>query len=167
LEEYAMMTIALLPERKINKPAVAMSFAAQAVFIVVLIQLGHIQPARTVFAAKHMIYTPVVSAEVTPKLRPQIKPVGGTGSSVEIISKPRPGYTEDGRKHSVEGEVTLEVMFTAAKQVLVVRVVRGLGYGPDEQAIRAAQQIRFKPAQLGGQPIDSRAVVHIIFQLAS
>jgi len=34
------MTIApLLPERKINRPAVAISFAAQAVFVVVLIQL--------------------------------------------------------------------------------------------------------------------------------
>ena len=99
--------------------------------------------------------------------RPTAEPVGGTGSPVEIISKPRPDYTEGGRKHSVEGEVTLEVTFAAAGQVLVVRVVRGLGYGLDEQAIRAAQQIRFKPAQLGGQPIDSRAVVHIIFQLAS
>lgn len=37
----------------------------------------------------------------------------------------------------------------------------------NEQAIRAAQQIRLKPAQLGGQPIESRAIVHIIFQLAS
>ena len=303
------MTMGLFPERKINKPAVAMSFAAQAVFVVVLVQLGHIQPKKIVFAAKRMIYTPIVSTEVTPKLRPQIKPyvrplvvknspaqtvmvtatieppkvvlsnqpppdlpkplavvpkpvvqtgaftpvlekptitkpvaaaqvqtggfgdpngvkgtgngkglqiaslgsfgmpmgpgngngtggaygtagavqssgfgavsgapkysrptaepVGDTGSPVEIISKPHPDCTEDGRKHSVEGEVALEVTFTAAGQVLVVRVVRGLGYGLDEQAIRAAQQIRFKPAQLGRQPIDSRAVVHIIFQLAS
>jgi hypothetical protein len=33
------MTMGLLPERKINKPAVAMGFAAQVVFVVVLIQL--------------------------------------------------------------------------------------------------------------------------------
>jgi protein TonB len=94
------------------------------------------------------------------------EPVGGTGSQVEIISKSRPDYTEDGRKHPVEGEATLDT-FTAAGQVLVVRIVRGLGYGLDEQASRPAQQIRFKPAQLGRQPIDSQAVVHIIFQLAS
>jgi len=289
-----MTTIALLPERKINRPAVAISFAAQAVFVVVLIQLGQIQPTKTVSAAKYMIYTPVVSAEVTPKPPPQIKPylpplvvknsptqtamvttaidppkvlalnqplpdlpkplaivskpvvqtgaftpvqtegcgdpngvketkngkrlqiaslgnfgmpmgsdngngtggaygitgvsqssgfgavsdvpkysrpaaepLGGAGSPVDIISKSRPDYTKDRRKPSVDGEVTLEVIFTAAKQFLVVRVVSGLGYGLDEQAIPAAQQIRFKRAQLGGQPIDSQAVVHIIFQLAS
>jgi hypothetical protein len=68
-----MMTMGLLPERKINKAAVAVSFAAQVVFVVVLIQLGHIQPKKIVFAAKHMIYTPIVSTEVTPKPRPQIK----------------------------------------------------------------------------------------------
>ena len=68
------MTMGLLPERKINKPAMAMGFAAQVVFVVVLIQLGHIQPKKIVFAAKHMIYTPLVSTEVTPKPRPQIKP---------------------------------------------------------------------------------------------
>jgi TonB family protein len=305
LDEHAMMTMGLLPEHKINKPAVAMGFAAQVVFVVVLIQLGYVQPKKIIFAPKHMIYTSIVSTEVTRNLRPQIKPyvpplvvknsptqtamvtdtieppkvlpsnqplpdlpkllavvpkpvvqtgaftpavgkptitkpvaaaqvqtggfgdpngvngtgngkglqiaslgsfgmpmgpgngngtggagvvqssgfgamsdapkysrstaepVEGTGSPVEIISKPRPDYTEDGRKHGIEGEVTLEVTFTSAGQVLVVRVVRGLGYGLDEQAIRAAQQIRFKPAQLGGQPIDSRAVVHIIFELAS
>jgi hypothetical protein len=63
--------------------------------------------------------------------------------------------------------VALEVTFTAAEQVLVVRVVRGLGYGLDEQAIPAAQRIRFKRAQLGGQSIDSRAVEQVIFQLVS
>jgi hypothetical protein len=45
-------------------------------------------------------------------------------------------------------------------------VVRGLGHGLDENAIRAAEQIRFKPASQNGQPTDSTAVLHIIFQLA-
>ena len=71
------MTMGLLPEGKINKPAVTVSFAAQVVFVVVLIQLGHIQPKKIVFAAKHMIYTPIVSTEVTPKPGPQIKHYSG------------------------------------------------------------------------------------------
>jgi hypothetical protein len=48
----------------------------------------------------------------------------------------------------------------------VLRVVRGLGHGLDDSAVRAAEQIRFKPALKDGQPSDSTAVVHIIFQLA-
>jgi len=48
----------------------------------------------------------------------------------------------------------------------VIRVVRGLGHGLDESAVRAAQQIRFKPARRHGTPVDFPAVIHIVFQMA-
>jgi TonB family protein len=85
---------------------------------------------------------------------------------VEIISKPNPLYTEEARQLRVEGEVLLEVTFQSSGTIRVLRVVRGLGHGLDESAIRAAEQIRFKPAQHDGQPADSTAVLHIVFQLA-
>jgi TonB family protein len=84
----------------------------------------------------------------------------------EILSKPAPAYTEEARRLHLEGEVLLEVVFEASGQLRVVRVVRGLGHGLDESAIRAAEQIRFKPAVQNGQPTDSTALLHIIFQLA-
>lgn len=93
--------------------------------------------------------------------------VTASSSVPEIISKPKPNYTEEGRKAKVEGEVRLEVLFAATGQAHVVRVLQGLGYGLDEQAVRAAEQIKFKPAQHEGQPVDSKFVVHIIFELAS
>ena len=46
------------------------------------------------------------------------------------------------------------------------RVVRGLGHGLDEAAIAAANKMRFKPALRMGQPVDSTAVVHVMFQMA-
>ncbi|HXJ89282.1 MAG TPA: TonB family protein [Candidatus Binatia bacterium] len=84
----------------------------------------------------------------------------------EILSKPTPSYTDEARTKRIEGEVLLEVVFEATGKLRVVRVVRGLGHGLDENAVRAAEQIRFKPALKDGQPSDSTAVVHIIFQLA-
>src|SRR6266567_5396195 len=90
----------------------------------------------------------------------------GPASAVEILSKPRPTYTEEGRRKGVEGEDKLEVKFTAAGQARVVKVLQGLGYGLDEMAFQCAEQIKFKPAMHAGQPVDSTAVVHIIFQLA-
>ncbi len=85
----------------------------------------------------------------------------------EITFKPRPAYTDEGRKLKVEGEVLLEVVFTAAGQIKIKSVVRGLGHGLDESAIRAAEKIQFKPALKDGQPTDFPAVLHILFQLAS
>lgn len=87
-------------------------------------------------------------------------------TAVEIISKPMPAYTDEARKLRIEGEVLLEVVFEASGHLRVVRLVRGLGHGLDENAQRAAEQIRFKPAMKDGQPADSTATVHIVFQLA-
>jgi len=93
--------------------------------------------------------------------------INESGSPVEIIEKPKPSYTPEGRKRGVEGEVRLEVQFTADGHVRVLRVLQGLGFGLDEQALHCAEHIRFKPATHGGQPVDSTAVVHIVFELAS
>jgi len=85
----------------------------------------------------------------------------------EITYKPRPVYTEEGRKLKVEGEVLLEVVFMASGEIKIIKVVQGLGHGLDESAIRAAEKIQFKPALKDGHPTDFEAVVHVTFQLAS
>jgi len=103
-----------------------------------------VQPARTRSAEN-----------ATPKVTP-----------VEILSKPVPAYTEEARKMRIEGEVLLEVVFEASGKLHVVRVIRSLGHGLDENAVRAAEQIRFKPAMRDGQASDSTATLHIVFQLA-
>jgi TonB family protein len=85
---------------------------------------------------------------------------------VEITFKPQPVYTDEARSLKLEGEVLLEVMFNANGTLHVNRVVRGLGHGLDEAAMAAASKMRFKPALRIGQPVDSTAVVHVVFQLA-
>jgi TonB family protein len=84
----------------------------------------------------------------------------------EILSKPNPLYTPEARSLRIEGEVLLEVVLSASGSLHVVRVVRGLGHGLDDNAVRAAEQIHFKPAMRDGQPTDSTVVLHVIFQLA-
>src|ERR1700680_1856975 len=79
---------------------------------------------------------------------------------------PVPIYTEEARAKRIEGEVLLEVVLEASGRLRVLKVVRGLGHGLDDAAVRAAEQIQFKPALKDGQPSDSTAVLHIIFQLA-
>jgi TonB family protein len=84
----------------------------------------------------------------------------------EIISKPTPVYTHEARSLKIEGEVLLEVILEASGSLRVLRVVHGLGHGLDDNAVKAAEQIHFKPAMRDGQPTDSTVVLHIIFQLA-
>lgn len=91
---------------------------------------------------------------------------GPAATGVEITFKPNPTYTSEARNLKLEGEVLLEVQFAANGQLHVNRVVRGLGHGLDEAAVAAANKMRFKPATKNGQPVDSTAVVHVVFQLA-
>jgi TonB family protein len=91
---------------------------------------------------------------------------GPPTTPVEITYKPNPVYTEEARQLRLEGAVLLEVMFGANGQLHVYRVVRGMGNGLDEAAIAAANKMRFKPALRNGVPVDSTAIVHVVFQLA-
>jgi TonB family protein len=85
---------------------------------------------------------------------------------IVVVAKPLPQYTTEAKQLKIEGDVTLEVRFTASGQVQVLRIVNGLGHGLDEQARLAAERIRFKPATKNGAPVDQVSVIRISFQLA-
>jgi TonB family protein len=108
------------------------------------------------FGSEQVVHGPkVAQAESGPATTP-----------VEITFKPQPAYTDEARGLKLEGEVLLEVSFSANGTLHVNRVVRGLGHGLDETAIAAANKMRFKPALRMGQPVDSTAIVHVTFQMA-
>jgi TonB family protein len=86
--------------------------------------------------------------------------------TVNILDKPKPVYTAEGRSLKIEGDVVLDVVFLANGSVQVSHVVSGLGHGLDEAAARAAQQIKFKPAKRDGEAVDFPARVRIEFRLA-
>jgi TonB family protein len=85
---------------------------------------------------------------------------------LEILYKPRPVYTDEARRAHIEGDVVLEVLFTGAGTLRVLRVVRGLGYSLEQNAMDAAAKIRFRPAREDGRAVDTVAMVRISFQIA-
>jgi TonB family protein len=103
---------------------------------------------------------------VQPGLHAQQLDNGPATTPVEITYKPNPVYTEEARQLKLQGEVLLEVMFAANGQLHVNRIVRGMGHGLDEAAVAAANKMKFKPALRNGQPMDSIAIVHVVFELA-
>ena len=98
--------------------------------------------------------------------KPKAADAGSAVQEVVILEKPKPMYTDEARNLHIEGDVLVDVVFPASGPVQVIRVTKGLGHGLDEAAIKAAQQIRFKPALQDGKPVDFPAIVHIEFQLA-
>jgi len=117
---------------------------------------GTVQPSG--FASADVPAPPTVQSHATEAVA-KVLPA-------EILSKPTPVYTQEARNLKIEGEVLLDVVLEASGKLRVVRVVRGLGHGLDDNAVKAAEQIHFKPAIKDGQPTDYEVVLHIIFQIA-
>jgi TonB family protein len=93
-------------------------------------------------------------------------PAASRAAPVEIVSKPKPEYTQAARDLRIEGAVVLEVTFGASGDIRVLRVVEGLGHGLDEAAVAAAREIRFTPARKDGRPVDHTATLRVVFRLA-
>ncbi len=106
-----------------------------------------------------------VPAQPVPERKRSFEEIAAT-TPVSVTFKPNPQYTEEARRLKVEGEVLVKVVFSATGEVKVLSVVRGLGHGLDESAIKAAQNVRFNPALRNGQPVDATATLHIVFQLS-
>jgi len=56
---------------------------------------------------------------------------------MRILNSPRPDYTELARHNGIEGIVVIQALFKADGKITDIRVVRGLGFGLDEQAVKA------------------------------
>lgn len=117
---------------------------------------GNVQAGGFANTNDQVVEAPKKRAEAAPDVEP-----------VVILAKPRPLYSAEALKLNLEGEVLLDVIFPASGgEVHVNRVVKGLGHGLDEAAIRAAEAIKYKPALSNGHPVDFPAVIHIVFQTA-
>jgi TonB family protein len=95
----------------------------------------------------------------------RVQPQVVASTPLQILSHPKPTYSEEARQKKIEGVVDLEVLFRANGEIQVLRVVHSLGYGLDQAAEQVANQIRFRPGTRDGVPVDSKTVVHVTFEL--
>lgn len=95
----------------------------------------------------------------------ELSPDPGIISQLMIVSKPRPGYTDDARINNVQGTVKLRVEFLASGRIGSVEPVHGLPDGLTEQAIEAARRIQFRPKQENGKPVTVTRQIEYTFSI--
>jgi len=79
---------------------------------------------------------------------------------------PRADYSREAKKAKIQGVVELSVVVTAEGKVTGINVLKGLGHGLDESAVKAVSTWRLKPAHgPDGQPAAVRQIVEVTFQL--
>ncbi len=76
-----------------------------------------------------------------------------------------PSYPDAARAGGVEGDIRLELVVGVAGNVESARVLRGVGHGLDDSALRAARQFQFAPATKAGHTVRVRMGWSIQFRL--
>ncbi|MCH2449119.1 MAG: energy transducer TonB [Gracilimonas sp.] len=74
-------------------------------------------------------------------------------------------YPEMARRAGIEGRVTVQFIVNEQGKVENARVVRGIGGGADEEALKAVQQAEFEPGMQRGRPVRVQYALSINFRL--
>jgi|GEM_PF-4422647 len=98
-----------------------------------------------------------------PKWSKYLVPGNGISSPV-IEDSPSPEYSKEGKNNKIEGSVILIVGINHKGKVEIAEVVKGLGFGLDEKAMKTVAKWKFKPAMQEGKAVSSVAKVEVIFQ---
>jgi periplasmic protein TonB len=92
--------------------------------------------------------------------------IGSSGvTSPTVIYRVEPQYSEEARRARFQGTVVLQAIVRRDGTIDILRVVRSLGFGLDENAITALKQWRFKPGTMEGQAVDVSLNVEVNFNL--
>lgn len=74
-------------------------------------------------------------------------------------------YPEMARKAGIEGRVVVQFIVNTEGKVENPRIIRGIGGGADEEAIRCVQQSEFEPGQQRGVPVRVQYSLPVVFRL--
>ena len=87
--------------------------------------------------------------------------IGGLASLQKKVK-----YPEMARRAAIEGRVTIQFIVNEKGRVENPRVIRGIGGGCDEEALKAVMTARFKPGMQRGRPVRVQYSLPIVFRFA-
>lgn len=90
---------------------------------------------------------------------------GGNDSMKKFI-KANLVYPDSAIKNKIEGKVIIEFFVDETGKVSSPRVLKGIGSGCDEEALRIVNKMpNWKPGKLRNKPVKVRYVIPVIFSL--
>lgn len=74
-------------------------------------------------------------------------------------------YPQMAIEANIQGRVVVQMVIDKNGNVQQPRVVRGIGGGCDEEAIRVLKQVKFKPGMQRGKPVSVQYTIPIVFKI--
>ncbi len=112
-----------------------------------------------------------IAASANPNVRPVVapdsptQPVGGNQVFFDWIEKNQQ-YPVLARQRKIQGRVMVEFMVQPDGSLTDARVIRKMGSGLDEEALRLIKAApKWQPAMFQGKPIKQKMVLPVLFQL--
>ena len=91
--------------------------------------------------------------------------VGGGVSAPVVIFRVEPQYSEEARKAKYQGTVIISAIVRKDGGLDILKIVRGIGLGLDENAVEALRQWKFRPGMKNGLPVDVYLNVEVNYSL--
>jgi TonB family protein len=91
--------------------------------------------------------------------------VGGNVTAPKAVFDPNPEYSEEARSAHVQGTCELRLVVGSDGSPRDIRILRPLGSGLDENAVRAVRTWKFEPARRDGNPVASEVAIELSFSL--
>lgn len=108
----------------------------------------------------------VAAANATQPEYPNLMRVGNGVSAPVPRNSVEAEFSYEARRQRVQGTVLIRMIVDAQGMPQNPQVMRGIGYGLDEKAIKAVKKYRFKPAMKeGGVPVPVMIMVEVNFRL--
>ena len=92
-------------------------------------------------------------------------PLGPRITAPVPLRRVEPQYTEVARRAKLQGTVVLYVEVDRKGHARNIKVIRSLGSGLDEEAIKAVERWEFKPGERDGEPVTVAATIEVNFVL--
>ncbi len=112
-------------------------------------------------AAEHQLPLPAIplAPPLEDSKKPDVRPV--------LVSKTEPEYTDEARRAGVSAVIISRLMVSENGVPQDIAILRGAGFGLDENAIRALSSWRFKPGTREGKPVAAVAQVEVNMRILS
>jgi TonB family protein len=79
------------------------------------------------------------------------------------IYSPDPDYSDEARRKGLQGTIVLSLVVAPNGVPTEIRIIKSLGMGLDQEAVKALKKWRFKPGMEDGKPVAVPITVNIDF----
>ena len=135
-------------------------------FILFLFACKTSKPSTKIISSDefHQKITKIDSSEFNNKDNIAIQKFPSIVGGLKAISR-HLSYPKRAKENNIQGKVILQFIVTKNGSISYINVKKGLGYGCDQEALKALKSVEIEPGTINGTSVDMPSSVPVFFRL--